>query len=162
MSNTITIELCTEDRARVDRLIAALERKACDKCVSTALEYVGANQQRPAEPDPVQEALAGALDKATKATKARKSPENSTGEAEAPTLTTTPQEEVIPTAEEPAQAETAKKVDQKDIRALYVKLSASGKKKEAQAIILPYATAITAIPDDKCGEVYGKLIALEG
>ena len=159
MSNTITIELCTEDRARVDRLIAALERKACDKCVSTALEYVGANQQRPAEPDPVQKALAETLDKATKA---QESPENSTGEAEAPTLTTTPQEEEKPKAGEPAQSATEKTVDQKDIRALYVKLSASGKKKEAQAIILPYATAITAIPDDKCGEVYSKLIALEG
>ena len=150
MSNTITIELCTEDRARIDRLTAALERKACDKCVSTALEVMSANQQRPAEPDPIQEALAETLDKATKA---QESPENSAGETEAPPLTTTPQAEEKPTAGEPAQ---------KDIRALYVKLSASGKKKEAQAIILPYATAITAIPDDKCPEIYEKLIALEG
>jgi hypothetical protein len=158
MSNTITIELCTEDRARVDRLIAALERKTCDKCVSDVVKYVS-NQLHPAEPDPVQKALAETLDKATKA---QESPENSPGEAEAPTLPTTPEAEEKPKAEENTQPATEKTVDQKDIRALYVKLSASGKKKEAQAIILPYATAITAIPDDKCSEVYEKLIALEG
>lgn len=159
MSNTITIELCTEDRARVDRLIAALERKACDKCVSDVVNVLNVNQQHPAEPDPVQKALAETLDKATKA---QESPENSPGEAEAPTLPTTPEAEEKPKAKENAQPATEKTVDQKDIRALYVKLSASGKKKEAQAIILPYATAITAIPDDKCSEVYEKLIALEG
>ena len=38
MSNTITIELCTEDRARIDRLIEALERNACEKCVPEAVE----------------------------------------------------------------------------------------------------------------------------
>lgn len=159
MSNTITIELCKEDRERVDRLIAALERKACDKCVSDVVNVLNVNQPQTTEPDPVQAALAETLDKATKA---QESPKNSTGEAEAPTLPTTPQAEEKPEAEKPAQPATEKTVNQKDIRALYVKLSASGKKKEAQAVILPYATAITAIPDDKCQEIYEKLIALEG
>lgn len=36
--NNITIEFCPEDRARIDRLIAAMERKACEKCVESALE----------------------------------------------------------------------------------------------------------------------------
>ncbi len=40
MSNTITIELCAEDRARLDRLAEAMERKTCDKCVTTAIEYL--------------------------------------------------------------------------------------------------------------------------
>ena len=39
MGNTITIELCAEDRARLDRLAEALERKACDKCVENVVEY---------------------------------------------------------------------------------------------------------------------------
>ena len=38
MSNTITIELCAEDRARLDRLAEAMERKTCDKCVTSAIE----------------------------------------------------------------------------------------------------------------------------
>ena len=39
MSNTITIELCAEDRARLDRLAEAMERKACDKCVENVTAY---------------------------------------------------------------------------------------------------------------------------
>ena len=35
MSNHITIELCAEDRARLDRLAEALERRACDNSVAT-------------------------------------------------------------------------------------------------------------------------------
>ena len=61
MSNNITIELCAEDRARLDRLTAALERRACDKCVEAALAAMNATQQ-PATPDPVQKALAEALE----------------------------------------------------------------------------------------------------
>ena len=39
MSNQITIELCAEDRARLDRLAEAMERKACDQCVNAALKW---------------------------------------------------------------------------------------------------------------------------
>ena len=38
MSNKITIELCAEDRARLDRLAEALEKRACDTCVTSATE----------------------------------------------------------------------------------------------------------------------------
>ena len=38
MSNKITIELCAEDRARLDRLTAALERKACEPCATETIE----------------------------------------------------------------------------------------------------------------------------
>ena len=38
MSNRITIELCAEDRARLDRLAEAMERQTCDKCVTTAVD----------------------------------------------------------------------------------------------------------------------------
>lgn len=40
MSNYITIELCAEDRARLDRLAEALERRTCDKCVTSAIDYL--------------------------------------------------------------------------------------------------------------------------
>lgn len=146
MSNTITIEFCAEDRARIDRLAAALEA-------------MQAGHLQPTEPDPVQQALAKTLAKAT----ATESPKNAAGEAEAPTpATTTPQEEETPKAEKPAEPATENKVSQADVRALYVKLSASGKKEEAKAIILPISATISGIPDDKVQEVYEKLIALEG
>lgn len=40
MTNRITIELCEDDRARLDRLAEAMERKSCDKCVKDACEYL--------------------------------------------------------------------------------------------------------------------------
>ncbi len=48
MSNTITIELCAEDRARLDRLAEAMERKTCDKCVTAAIQ-LAKNEQEPVE-----------------------------------------------------------------------------------------------------------------
>ena len=54
MSNRIAIELCAEDRARLDRLAEALERRTCDKCVSAAIEYVKA-PVAPTEEAPQQE-----------------------------------------------------------------------------------------------------------
>ena len=38
MSNKITIELCAEDRARLDRLTAALERKAIETSATETIE----------------------------------------------------------------------------------------------------------------------------
>ena len=55
MSNRIAIELCAEDRARLDRLAEALERRTCDKCVSAAIEYVK-TPAAPTEEAPKQEA----------------------------------------------------------------------------------------------------------
>lgn len=148
MSNTITIELCQEDRARVDRLIAALETRAAQEAPAT-LGGVDALQQK----------LAETLAKASEPVEA---PKNATGAAEASTPTTTPPEEETPKEDKPAQPATEKTVNQKDVRAKYVELAASGKKEDARAILLSYATAISAIPDDKCQEVYDKLVALEG
>lgn len=56
MSNTITIELCAEDRARLDRLAEALERKACDKCVTSAIQLFKGEAEAPKAPTEVKEA----------------------------------------------------------------------------------------------------------
>lgn len=58
--NNITIEFCPEDRERIDRLIAALDRKACEKCVESATaamnlaykEGIEANSAQSAPPMP--------------------------------------------------------------------------------------------------------------
>ena len=50
MSNHITIELCAEDRARLDRLAEALEKRTCDKCVTTAIDYLKSAPQQESEP----------------------------------------------------------------------------------------------------------------
>ena len=130
MSNFITIELCTEDRARVDKLIAALEQRTCDKCVKDAIEYASKVQQ--------------------------KAPEQ---EAEASPHTTN-----IPNEETGTQAPPAPAVTHDELMAKVIELSAKDIKLKAQVrdIILSYAPRVKAVPEEKVGECYERLAALEG
>lgn len=157
MSNTITIELCAEDRARLDRLADALERKACDKCVATAMEFMKAAQPN-IESDPIAELARKALGQAG----TQESPVEPQEGAEAPTLTTTPREEEKPTAEAPAAEPTAPTVDRADLRAKVIELSAKGLKEQVRDIVRAYAQTVTEVPEDKVTECYMKLAALEG
>lgn len=159
MSNTIVIELCPEDRARLDRLAEALERKTCDKCVATAMEFAKLRMEPKPETDPVQKALAEILAKAEEAVEA---PKNATEEAEASTTTTTPLEEEKPTQEEPTQPEPTKAVDREELKAKVIKLCANGLKEQARDIVKDYAPTVRDIPEDKLNECYKKLVALEG
>lgn len=159
MSNTITIELCSEDRARLDRLAEALERKTCDKCVATALEFAKLRVEPKPETDPVQKALAETLAKAEEAVEA---PKNAPGAAEASAPTTTPPEEEKPKEEKPTQPAPTKKVDRAELRAKVIELSAKGLKEQTREVVRAYAQTVTAVPEDKLAECYEKLVALEG
>ena len=163
MSNTIIIELCSEDRARLDRLAEALERKACDKCVATAMEFaklrMDPKPEHKTESDPIQQKLAETLAKANEAVEA---PKNAVEEAEVSTPTTTPPEEEKPKAEEPATAPTAPTVDRAELKAKVIQLCAKGLKEQARDIVRAYAQTVTDIPEDKLTECYEKLVALEG
>ena len=159
MSNTIVIELCSEDRARLDRLAEAMERKTCDKCVTTAIEAMKATQQPKAEPDPIQQALAETLAQVTDSVEA---PKNATEEADASTPTTAPQEEEKPTAEEPATAPSTPTVDRAELKAKVIQLCAKGLKEQTKDIVRAYAQTVTDVPEEKIAECYAKLVALEG
>ena len=159
MSNTIVIELCSEDRARLDRLAEALERRTCDKCVATASEAMKATQQPKAEPDPIQQALAETLAQVTDPVEA---PKNATEEADASTQASTPQEEEKPKAEEPATAPTAPTVDRAELKAKVIQLCAKGLKEQTRDIVRAYAQTVTDVPEEKIAECYAKLVALEG
>lgn len=154
MSNNITIELCVEDRARIDRLIAALERLQFTERIATEKAEVP-------QPDDVQKALAETLKKAEEAS-ASQSPKNAVQEEEAPALPTTPPEEETPEGEKPTQTDEAKKVSRADVRAKFVELSGKGKKEEAKAIIQAYAPKVPDLPEDKLEEILDKLNKLEG
>lgn len=66
MKNVITIELCAEDRARLDAILGALQAGPnCESCVKSAINFVGHHQnpeaaapdapaepEQPAEPEP--------------------------------------------------------------------------------------------------------------
>lgn len=159
MSNNITIELCSEDRARLDRLAEALERRTCDKCVATALQWQKAYTEQPPETDPIQQKLAETLAKVGSPVEP---PKNAVEEAEVQTPTTTPPEEEKPTEEAPAPTPTAPTVDRAELRAKVIELSAKGLKEQTRDIVRAYAQTVTAVPEDKVAECYKKLVALEG
>lgn len=159
--NNITLEFCAEDRARIDRLIAAMERKACDKCVADALAAMSGTA---APADHVHAALEATLAKA----KAAEAPKNAAGATEAQTLTTTPEKEEQPaTAADACEAKPqeppAPTVTLEDIRKQVIKLTTAGKKAEIRTVVSEYSANIKVgeIPADKYAEVLDKLKALE-
>lgn len=142
MSNTITIELCAEDRARLDRLTAALEKRA--------------TQEAGVIMDPVREALAEALEKAAPSEKPQNEPQAAEEPAKAETL---PKEETPAAAEEDKPSITLAQIQQKVIQ-----LSAANKgakKSAVREIVNAYAARVTDLPEDKWLEVWDKLTALE-
>jgi hypothetical protein len=147
MSNFITIELCAEDRARIDRLIQALEKKTAQEEFSPVPTVLG--------DDPIRNALQRVLNNAEKG-------ENKpSGVDETPTLPTTPNEEKTPTQEETEPTTPTRVIDRAELKALVIKLCAEGKKAESRNIILTYGATLGAIPEDKIAECYKKLKALE-
>ncbi len=141
----IIIQLCQEDRERLDKILQALQQPHnCDKCVDGVLRYV-----KDAEPDAAPEQDARTCDARTcDATPA---------EPAADPEPATPAEPATPEA--PAAAPVHTKAD---IQRKVVELSAAGKKDKVREIVTAYAAKVSAIPDDKIDEVWDKLSALEG
>lgn len=142
--NTITIELCAEDRARLDRLTAALEARASAPITA------------PAKAQP----------KATPT----EAPSKPTEKAEAPAPQVTPTQTEEPKKEEPAapweEPTAAPSVTLEQIQQKVMQLAtmAGGTKKpKAREIINAYGTKVSDLKDhpDKWDEVWQKLTALE-
>lgn len=149
MSNTITIELCAADRARIENLTAVLKRISD---VEEAKLRVAVKTNRAAFTTPPAE---------DKADNAEISP---TEAQEDSTPATTTAEEEKPTQEEPAQPVTEKTVTHDELLAKVIELSAKDLKLKAQVrdVVLAYAPRVKAVPEDKLNECYAKVVALEG
>ena len=137
MSATITIELCAEDRARLDhinvnltelilRVMGSQKIDMGEVLRRAAPELAG----KPAEQHPVTEPF-----------------------EELPKAEPVPFKQPKP---EPPQYKP------EDIQQKVVALSASGKKAEVREIVKSYAEKVSAIPADKFGEVMARLAGLEG
>lgn len=146
MSNNITIELCAEDRARLDRLAEALERRACDKCVISAVECIKTTLETKNESVP---------QASTKPLTEEKTPE-------VQPATDVEEAQITEPNEEPATEPNLPTVDRAELRAKVIELSAKGLKEQTRDIIRSYAQTVTAVPEDKVAECYAQLIALEG
>lgn len=146
MSNLITIELCAEDRARIDRLATALE----------ALQPPTIRVD-----DPIQKALAEQVAKSEKAP--AQSPVEPAGEAKAETpATPQPEPEAVAPAEPAPVAEAKPVPTTAELQQKVIALVNKGKKADVAAIIKSYAATVSGIPEDKRAEVLDKLNALEG
>lgn len=145
MSNTITIELCAEDRARIDRLTDALERLT----VAPSAPVVSM-------PDlEVHDALTEVLAKVTPTTTKNEPTEPKPTE---PSVTPT-EEETTPTVEETVP--TAKPVKASELSQKVVTLIQAGKRAEVTEIIHAYAPNVSKISPEHYADVYAKLVELE-
>lgn len=171
----ITVELCPEDRARLDAIIEKLagigKYPNCDKCVKDvatimdkACDAIDKTAQTK-EPDELEQKLDQVLDRFNKE-KAQEAPKNAQDEPKAsdhPTLNPFP--ETPTTAEEPSEApvkEVKPAVTMDMLRNKAITLAAAGKKDQVREVVHPYAAKVTELPEDKWAEVYEKLTALEG
>ena len=154
MSNNITIELCAEDRARLDNLTAALI--ANGRAVEALYK-----QNAPVTltgVDEVQKQLAAAMAKASTPTEA---PEEATEAPEASAPPVTQPEEENPTEEAEAPTVTLEQIQQK-----VVQLAAGfngTKKAQVKEIINAYGAKVSDLKDkpEVWTEVWNKLTALE-
>ena len=142
--NTITIELCPEDRARLDKIIEALgNRPNCEGCVSSAIKAYDAVKEEPQTPATTAQELA-------EAPKTESQPE-------APAEVETPTDK-----QEEATAE-AVTIPLTDLQNLVVALSRKGLKEKIRDLVNEYGVErVSQIPEDKRNEFAEKLTALGG
>lgn len=159
MSNTITIELCAEDRARIDRLADLLDARIrqAERIMAGAYE-----PEQPTEPDPVQQAFAEVLANASAPTE---KPTEATGEAKAePAPIDHPADESLPWGEPAPAAEAKPIITQEQLQQKVTQLAAANNgalKAKVREIVQVYAKKVSDVPEDKRAEVWDKLTVLE-
>lgn len=131
--NTITIELCAEDRARLDGIIAGLTGLQCDMCAARVK-----------------------ADLPQQATQTAQEPQTTEQQESAPAA---PEMPAAPaTAQKPAPSVTVA-----DLQNKVVELVNAGKKPAVREVMKQYGVErVSLIPAEKQAEVMEKLTALEG
>lgn len=147
--NNITIELCAEDRKRLDNILEAL------KCVTVALcDEAG----KPKATNSVKSAAKGLKAVAEKAEQAAAT----VAQPEPETPAEQPEPKQPETTPEPTPAADVPEVTTAELQSKVVQLVGAGKKDAARAIVMEYAKSVGEIPADKRAEVLERLNALEG
>ena len=133
--NTIVIEFCPEDRARLDKIIAGLDgvKHDCSKCVSDEISVMKNNTAEPVKP--------------------------SEEEPEPSEQITASEEKAEEVAQEP---QSAREYTKTDVRHQVTVLIGQGKKAQARDVIKSYADCIDNLPEDKLPEIMERLHPLEG
>lgn len=157
--NVITIELCAEDRARIDRLTGALEARVrqVQYCLDNDLVDVGEPEKQ--TEDDVAKAAREAL-KNAQPTEAPKNAQDAPKASDHPTLDPFPE---APTAKAEASEASTRSVSAAELQHRVIELCRVGKKDKVREIVSTYGVqTVAAIPEDKRTEVYDKLKALGG
>jgi hypothetical protein len=141
----ITTELCAEDRARIDRLTAAVE---------DLVNTIKPPTIKMATFEEMAEALAHAPSYVN-----NRCPGG--GPVEAPAEPESVPEEVGAPDDEPDVKEVPEHT-KAELQQKVISIVTAGKKDEVKAIIEQYAERVSAIPDEKINEVWDKLTKLEG
>ncbi len=161
MSNKITIELCTEDRARLDAITSRLEaiatqaqfiiEKAFDKPIQTSAD------------EDIRKALTEAIEKSKPTLEeVAEATKNATEEAEKITPPITQETKETPTATEEPKPTPTRVVTRAELGTKVREMMTKGFKEETKAIVKEYAPTVPGVPEDKLTECYDRLVALEG
>lgn len=152
--NQITIELSAEDRARIDRLTAAIEKRTAqvDALVESGATVYVDNTVNTTPTEPQKEAQEAP--KAETQESAPQTTENGTDAKDAP-------------VEQPEPVKAEPSVTLEQIQQKVVQLAAGNggaKKAQVREIISAYGTKVSDLKEqpDKWDEVWAKLTALEG
>lgn len=152
----VTVQLCAEDRARLDGILEALNGTGR---ISEAL----GNMAEVLKQFPHDLATARCLDAAAEGIRNMGKPvKHAPAETAQPTPAAPAEEkptENKPEPEKPAEAAPAPTED--DLRSLVQKLIAAGKRDAAKAIVQKYAARVGDVPEDKRAEAIDQLHALE-
>ena len=161
MSNHITIELCAEDRARLDGISARLDALATQ--TQFLIEQLFDKPKKAEPEDDIRKALEAAINN-SKPTfeEVAEATKNPTEQAEETTPPITPIKEENPTVKETADPTPTKAVTRAELGTKVRELMTKGFKEETKAIVREYAATVPAVPEDKVAECYNRLVALEG
>lgn len=165
---TLTVQLCEEDRARLDKIIEKLgalsTRPDCSQCVKDVAKTIDLANAAIDSQDEVQKKLAEVIART-------EAPKNAQDAPEAPTPTENPTEnptevENVEQAE-PADATETQEVTKPNVTMAMltnkaITLSAAGKTALVREVVHQYSKTVTSLPEDKWDEVYEKLTKLEG
>jgi hypothetical protein len=148
--NNIIIELCKEDRDRIDILNKALAMLTGQlEGINAAFEAKGLVQTV------VTEEVISTTDTTTELP--QEAPQEVVEEQTPPTPETVQDE-----PEEGKDDEPAPTVTKQDIQQKVIELVGKGKKAEVRDIITTYADNVSGLPDSTLNEVWARLTALEG
>lgn len=151
--NTITIELCQEDRNRLDKIIEALStRPNCASCVKTAIQMTGYAREDAEQTTPAQDAP-----NAPETTETTTPPETQIQD-ETPTAAAN----TTQTAPETSKPSVTLEQIQQKVMALAT-MDGGAKKAKVREVISAYGAKVSDLKDqqDKWAEVWAKLTALE-